>query len=141
MKNNLNNHLTRIERGVIVSMRVEGKSIRKISKYLGRNISTISRELNRNRLPVYLSAHSSIREKADWMHDKAEKRKRERIKSKRSILEKNEQTQKRVLIFLEKTNYSPEKIADIISSDDLGVKLSGKSIRRWIDKYLSLIHI
>jgi len=128
-------HLDRIERGLIVSMRKEGKSLREISKYLSRNVSTISRELKRNRVPVYLSAHGSNKEKADWMQHKADKRKIERIREKRSILEKNEDTAKRILIFLEKTSYSPENIADIISSDDLGIKLSGKSVRRWIKKH------
>ena len=135
MKLKQSGHLTRYERGTLVSMRSSGKSFREIAKYLGINVSTVSREFKRNKLPVYLSAHSSIREKADWMHDKAEKRKIERIRKKRSILENNELTQRRVLIFLKETSYSPEKIANIISSDDLGVKLSGKSIRRWINKY------
>ena len=64
MKLKQSGHLTRYERGTLVSMRSSGKSFREIAKYLGINVSTVSREFKRNKLPVYLSAHSSIREKA-----------------------------------------------------------------------------
>ncbi len=47
------NQLTSEERDKIAILRAEGKSLTLIANMIGRNKSTISRELRRNRTPVY----------------------------------------------------------------------------------------
>ena len=133
MKKETKGHLTRDERGNILMMRKSGKSFREIAKNLDRSHSSILRELKRNSVPAYLSIHGSIREKADWMNEKAQLRQKKREKS--SKLELEQFVAKRILSLLEETNFSPEYIADIISKDDCGVKLCGTTIRRWIDQH------
>lgn len=134
MKKEKNSHLTLEERQRIHQMRVQEKGFREIGRAVGRHGSTIKRELGRNKPSPYMSAQLSFLEKAKYAHDKAKDRRRAKIRKRGSILDRRVDVQARVLALLESTKYSPEKIADIMSQSDLGIKLSGKTIRRWIKK-------
>ena len=46
-------HLSLTERDRITELMIDGMSLRKISKELGRSPSTLSRELTRNATPAY----------------------------------------------------------------------------------------
>ena len=89
------------------------------------------RERKRNAAPPYISCNMSALEKAKWAQDKAKQRRSEPKKGKRGPL-KLAVVRTRVEAFLKDKN-SPEKIATILSSSDLGITICGRTIRRWIN--------
>lgn len=113
-------------------MRASGSSDSKIAKKIGRDRTTVWRERTRNAAPPYISANMSALEKAKWAHDKARQRRSEPKKGKRGPL-KLAATRTRVAALLTDRT-SPEKTAAILSSSDLGIKISGRTIRRWVNK-------
>ena len=75
----------------------------------------------------------SAMERARDASERAERRRREQ-KRRRCVLDMRADARNQMLSLLEETNYSPEKIAWILSHSDLGVRLSGKTIRRWVKR-------
>ncbi len=132
MKKKTKGHLTLEERQSIYTMRARGKTDSEIGKQLGRHRSVILRERRRNQAPPGLILHLTPLEKAKWAHDKALRRRRDVKKGKRGPL-KLVAVRERVEALL-KDGYSPEQIADMLSLSDLGVRVSGKTIRRWINR-------
>jgi IS30 family transposase len=101
---------------------------------LKRNPSTISRELKRN-VPRGIScSRLSALERASLANEQSQRRQRDRDLRCRNLFEKRPDIERRVLILLKESNYSPENIADILSQSDLGIKVSGRTIRRRIEK-------
>lgn len=127
-------HLSRYERQEIYQMQERGESLRSIGRKLGRDVSVISREVKRNRGHGRVWLRASALERASEAHGKAQERKRRKPGLARSKLERSAELQRRVLSLLKEEKYSPEEIAMVISQSDLGVKLSGKTIRRWVQK-------
>lgn len=126
-------HLTLEERQEIYRMRDLGYGIRELGRLLGRSASTISRELKRNGILSYRLGRLSFLERAMYAHDRYKTRQSSKRRS-RYILCERPLIGSRVLSLLEETCYSPEYIGKIISSSDLGTRVSGRSIRRWIDR-------
>lgn len=127
-------HLTLEERQEIYKMHSLGKKIREIGRVLKRPASTISRELKRNRVKSARLYTLNAMEKAKYAQDKARSRQRGKRKGFGIIVDRP-WLGSRILTLLEDTNYSPEDIAYILSSSDFGIKLSGLTIRRWVQKY------
>lgn len=76
-------HLTEDERGRLSLFKVQGKSLREIAGLIGRNVSTVSRELKRNAPPIrqgYYLPHRA-QERADAR--KAAEHERERLREPR----------------------------------------------------------
>ena len=109
-----------------------GWSDSEIGRILGRHRSVVLRERRRNRPPVFIAIGLSPLEHARYAHDKAKRRRSECKKGKKGPLKLA--TIRERLIALLKNHYSPEAIAHILSKSDLGIKVSGKTIRRWIKK-------
>ena len=128
-------HLSLEARQIINKMHLEGKSLRVIAKEIGRNPTTVMRELVRNAPPPGVSRHMSCYDKAKYANDKAKDRQRKKNRDNRCILQTNLWLANRVLSLLESGDSSPEEIAYILSQSDLGVELSGKTIRRFIKKF------
>ena len=124
-------NLSLLERQTVYSMRTSGYSDSKIAKKIYRDRSTVWRERKRNAAPPYISCNMSALEKAKWAQDKAKQRRSEPKKGKRGPL-KLAVVRTRVEAFLKDKN-SPEKIATILSSSDLGITICGRTIRRWIN--------
>lgn len=131
MENKKKGHLSLEDRQVIASMSERGAKDSEIGRVIGRHRSVIWRERRRNRAPLYLSASLSPLERAKWSNDKAKRRRSDSKRGKRGRL-KLAAVRKRIENLLEQGHYSPETIATIISGSDLGVKLSGRTIRRWL---------
>lgn len=123
------------ERQRLYLMHESGSSFREIGRSLGRNVTTVARELKRNAAPHHIRRGLTVLEKAKYAHDKAEFRNRERVRKRARKLELRQDVAQRVLALFRETKYSPETIADIMSCSDMGIKLCGKSIRRWIAKH------
>lgn len=127
------NHLSLGEREVIYSMHLSGKSNGKIAKELKRSRKTIGAELRRNRAPWHLVGRESMRERAKSAHEMAVKRRTEWKRRRRGPL-KLVLVRERLVTELDKNKRSPEEIAKLLRQGDLAVKVSGKTIRRWIMK-------
>jgi IS30 family transposase len=80
-----------------------------------------------------MAARMTPWEKAKWAHDKAREARSESRRGKRDSL-KLVAVRDRIVILLKEARYSPEDIANVLSKSDLGVKVCGKTIRRWILK-------
>jgi IS30 family transposase len=127
-------HLSRNERDRIYQMWFQGKSIRAIARVLRRAPSTISRELRRNcrnGLPLWDSAYDL----AKFCHEKAKKR-----RSKKRVVGILSSTWSKAITpeirtfiteCVEQRRYSAEDIS-IKLLRERGIKLSGRSIRRWV---------
>jgi len=118
-------HLRLDERKAIKKMMIEKKSIRQIGAMLGRNPSTISRELRRNSGEHWyrpVDAHQIFLER--------------RKSSKASKIEKNQELKNYILKRLE-SGHSPDSIAGrlkiVYGKNDL-MAISHESIYRWIYK-------
>ena len=125
--NKLNN-LTLLERESVYKMHDQGKGVREISRYLGRNASTISRELKRNKAPRR-STFTCSYSKAVYAQDLANKRKhqnkfRQRLKSE----------QVRTYVEKEINNKRSPRDISIRIKEELGINLSHESIYQWIYK-------
>ena len=127
-------HLSLGERQILYTMRGNGESFRKIAQTLERSVSTVWREICRNKGPSQVWRYWLGSERAEFAHNKSALRKQERIREHQSLLDQDAVLRIRVLDLLESTNYSPEAIAQVISQSDYGVRISGKSIRRWIKR-------
>lgn len=134
MKKENRPHLSREERQIMYPMSSSGKSFAEIARVLNRHPTTISREVKRNIPPKKLRRQMTPMDRAGYAQEQAKVRQKERAQREGCLLDRRLDVQLRILILLEETNYSPEYIADIMSQSDLGVKLTGKTIRRWIRK-------
>ena len=100
--------------------------IRELSRYLGRNASTISRALKRDFHP---SPCLTTYEKAMYAYEKS----RERMNSGRCRKRlKTERIRKLVIWLLIRKHWSPEAISDFLERHEL--KISGKAIYNFIKK-------
>jgi len=116
-------------------MRYQGKSFREVALELECSPSTVLREERRNAAPRQLRRQMSSLDKARYAEEKAYKRQREKIRRRGCALDHHAEARVRIVDLLLQTNYSPEAIAKIISQSDLGIKISGKSLRRWVKKH------
>ena len=130
-------HLTREERKIIYVMLCKGETDSEIAKEICRPRSTIWRERHRNKLSRELRKNLDPLQQAKEIHEIAVRR---RSDSKRGPRGSIKQVSVRELIVecLEERKYSPETIALKVKAE-LGVNISGKTIRRWINSnYQSL---
>ena len=112
------NQLTSEERDKIAILRAEGKSLALIANMIGRNKSTISRELRRNRTPVY---DVYLSHKA---HERAITRKQsagKRLRLKNNIIRKYVTSKLEMKWF-------PELIAGTLPLDHPGLFISHEAI-------------
>jgi IS30 family transposase len=119
---NIYTQLSCEERDKIAVLRAKGLSLREIARIIGRNKSTISRELQRNSAPIY---DVYLPHKADT---RAKERKQQAGKRKRL---KNPMVEKYVIEKL-KLGWSPEQIAGRLSKDHPGLSISHEAIYQYI---------
>ena len=110
------------ERDKIAILRTQGLSLEKIAQVIGRNKSTISRELKRNKSPIY---NVYLPHKADF---RAKERKHNAGKRKRL---KYPMIEKYVLQKI-KLGWSPEQIAGRLPLDCPGLSISHEAIYQYI---------
>jgi len=116
------NHLSSEERDKIAYLRARGKSISNIAKIIGRNRSTVSRELRRNKSPtynVYL---------ANRAHQRAVKRKSLSVKRQRV----RDPVIRRYIMRKLKARWSPELIAGRLSIDHPELHISHEAVYQFI---------
>lgn len=119
-------HISNEERDKIAILRAEGKSQGKIAIMIGRNKSTVSRELRRNRTPIY---DVYLPHKA---HERAKNRKH--LAGKRQRL-KNPIIRAYVITKL-KLGWSPEQIAGRLHIEHPGLSITHEAIYQYIyDKH------
>lgn len=120
-------HLTLAEREVISQMRYSGSSPSKIGKALGRHRGTISREIERNRLPGFDCYYAH---QAHWMSELRRSVSKERFA----------QHGRRVWNYVKtklRESWSPEQIAGRIRDDfpdDAAMRISHETIYAWISE-------
>lgn len=109
---------------------VEGWGIREISRYIGRQASTVSRALSDKavQLPGNWKLLTTY-EKANYRYEKSQKL---MSKGRCRLRLKSERIRKIVVFILCKWNWSPEKISDFLKK--YGVKISAKAIYNFIKK-------
>jgi len=119
-------HLNLEEREKISILHAQGYSLRKIAKELGRNHSTISRELNRSECALYRGKYLGRQ-----THEKVEKK---WIQSHKSLfkVERNPKIRKYIIEAL-KLGYSPELISGRLKENH-GVLISAEAIYNYIFK-------
>lgn len=110
------------ERDKIAILRAKGISLSDIARFINRNKSTVSRELQRNKSPTY---NVYFPHKA---HERAKRRKytaacRDRLKNDRI---------KRYVMKKLKLKWSPELIAGRLSTDNPGLSVSHEAIYQFI---------
>ena len=127
-------HLSLEDRQTLYVMSSEHKSDSEIGRQIGRHRSVVLRERRRNAITSYAGSRMTPLEKAKAAHEKARARQRTKVTSRGTVLNRRKDVRQTVLALLEQTKYSPEDVAEIISLSDLGAKLSGKTIRRWVKK-------
>lgn len=118
-------HLTLAEREVISQMRYSGESLSKIGKALGRHRGTISREIERNRLPGFDGYYAH---QAQWM---ADQRRRE---SKEQFVKHSRRVWSYVKAKL-REGWSPEQIAGRMRRkfpEDEAMRISHETIYSWV---------
>jgi len=126
-------HLKLEERQAIYILHSQGVSFGEIGRRIGRNRSTIYRELQRNKAPVFIEPNLSGLEKAKLAQDKAKRRRSDSKKVRRSSL-KLALVRNEIINLLKVCRYSPEAISATLAQGDLGVNVSGRTIRRWLQK-------
>lgn len=114
--------LTLVERDQLSTLRVQGHSLRAIAKRLGRDASTISRELRRNRALIYNAYGGGS------AHRRAELRKREAGRRPRLKHAKIRSYVKRKL----RAGWSPEQIAGRLPQQQPGLQISHEAIYQYI---------
>lgn len=108
----------------------EGWSIRKISRYLGRSPSTISRLFKRDIHPCPgIWRHMTSYEKAMYSWEKSRKR---ASKCRKRLRLKNKRIRKVVSFILKRWEWSPEAISDFLKLH--GLIISAKAIYRFVKK-------
>jgi len=125
------NHLSSEERDKIAYLRAKEISISDIAKSIGRDKSTISRELNRNKSPIY-NVYLANR-----AHERAAKRKHLSVQRERI---RNPFIRGYVMKKL-KLKWSPELIAGRLPLESPGLQISHEAIYQFIyDKSTHLEH-
>jgi|GEM_PF-940180 len=115
-------HLSLAERDRLTVLRAQGLSVNEIARRLKRNKSTVSRELERNRGPVYNSYGGGS------AHNRS--RQRRRLASQRELLKKPRiRTYVRTKLRL---GWSPEQIAGRLSDDRPGLSISHEAIYQYV---------
>lgn len=115
------NQLSHLEREKIAQLRQSKSSITQIAEELGRNKSTISRELRRNQAPP-----------GQYWPDTAESKSRER-RHRGCILDKDLNLQEYVLLKLRCHGWTPEQIAGRIKECEEDLRnVSHETIYSWI---------
>lgn len=116
------NQLSSEERDKIAVLRATGLKPSGIARILERNKSTICRELNRNRAPIYdvYLAHKA--------QERAQKRKQQAAQRPRL---KNDLTEQYVISKLKK-GWSPEQISGRLPIDHLGFSISHEAIYQYV---------
>ena len=115
-------HLSIEERDKITILRAQGLSLEKIAHALGRNKSTISRELKRNNSPIY---NVYLPHKADT---RAKERKHKAGKRKGL----NQPMIEKYVVQKLKIRWSPEQIAGRLPLDYPGLSISHEAIYQYI---------
>lgn len=115
-------HLSSEERDKISYLRAKGKTISEIAESIGRNKSSISRELKRNRSPIY---NVYLANKA---HQRALKRKHESVQRQRI---RNPLIRRYIMQKL-KLKWSPELIAGRLPQDCPELHVSHEAIYQFI---------
>jgi len=111
------------ERDLIGTLKASGKSIGDIGKMLGRNKSTISRELLRNGPPIYTEYYLPHKAHERAIKRRSQSRKITRLKS----VEIKEYVSSKLVI-----RWSPELIAGRLQIEHPGLKISHEAIYQWI---------
>ncbi len=115
-------HLSDEERDRIAVLKAEGTSVSQIARALGRDKSCISRELRRNRSPVYKCYHATAAGKRAKQR-KCKAGKRERLK--------RPEIRQYVVSKLQ-VGWSPELIAGRIGMEQPGLGISHEAIYQYI---------
>jgi len=111
------------EREAIQAGLWEGKSLRDIGRVLGRNPSTISRELDRN----------IVGEQRRYTPRMAQKRATERVRERgRRMRLKSPVIREYVIMKLKEEDYSPEQIAGTLPHEHTGCSISPEAIYQFI---------
>ena len=131
MKESRTGHLTLSERQALYQMHSEGHRFASIARIIGCHRKTVGAELKRNRGPVYFRGKESPLERARSAHERAVRRRKESKEGKRGPL-KLAAIRLRIESLLEDCKYSPEDITKLLRQGDDPVRVSGKTIRRWI---------
>jgi IS30 family transposase len=122
MKKRIYSQLSSEERDQIAYLRAQGKSVTDIAESIRRNKSTVSRELKRNRSPIY---NVYLANKA---HERAVKRKHESVQRQRI---RNPLIGGYIMKKL-KLKWSPETIAGRLPDDHPGLHISHEAIYQFI---------
>ncbi len=115
-------HLSLQERELLAQLHWEGKSLGEIAKTLGRNRSTISRELTRNKAPIH-DRYTPCRAHARSCERKTSANTHERLKN-----DLIRQYVKQGLAL----GWSPEQISGRLSKDHLGQFINHEAIYQFI---------
>jgi IS30 family transposase len=118
-------HLTADERDQISALRAAGESHRQIAQALGRDHSTISRELRRNAPPVHTGYYLSHKAHERSVKRKSQAHQRDRLK--------NDQVRQYVEDRLS-LEWTPEQIANRLPGDHTGQSISHEAIYQYIYK-------
>ena len=121
--------LTLWDRQIIVAMQEQGSGVRGIGRYIKRDPSIVSRELQRNSPPLRLRLSATGR--AQWADERAQKRLGERKRGKRCSIKLAEVWGHIVDNLISKR--SPEAIAATMERE-IGKVVSCTTIYRWIKK-------
>jgi transposase, IS30 family len=126
-------HLTFEERQRIYVMDADGKEIRRIAGEIGKDRTTVWRELRRRKKPQrWLWSAMTPLERAKEMHERAVKARTEWRKGSRTNLHMVP-VQDRVVEMIEEGKRSAENVADMLAQSDEAEKMCGRTIRRWVD--------
>ncbi len=126
-------HLTREERQVIYSMTGAGRKDSEIAKVLGRHRSTIGRERGRKKPRATIWNAMTALERASYMHEQAIGNRTTWKRGARRGQERGP-VQEKLRHLIEDGRRSAEQAAAILAQSDEPVKMSGKTIRRYVDK-------
>jgi IS30 family transposase len=116
-------HLTADERDQISALRAAGESLRQIAQSLGRDHSTISRELRRNAPPVHTGYYLSHKAHERSVKRKSQAHQRDRLK--------NDQIRRYVQDHLS-VGWTPEQIANRLPGEHQGQSISHEAIYQYI---------
>lgn len=114
--------LSRRERDRIAHLRAQGVSLREVAKQLGRNVSTISRELSRNGSQVYVAYGACSADQRARVRKRRAGR-RPRLKSARLRAYVHQHL---------RMGWSPEQIAGKLATSNNGLKISPEAIYQYV---------